>query len=129
MASIVEKRIDLPFHRCRFEYEWPGEEITASLSHFSIERAPLPLLTRGETFWLGDLELVVVDYFPEAALYQVALASGRGFQAMYRRRIYYFWEALRSRIILTFFVWGLADLRDVSFGERLTWKHIDWGRK
>lgn len=130
MAKIAEKRIDLPFDRFRYEYEWKGEDATADVDLYrladrqrlGIERAPKP----GDTFWLGHLELVVVDYHSDMWLWEVGLANGRGFQAMYARRLFYFWENLRSRIILTLYVWGLADVRQ---GERLTWKCIHRGRK
>ncbi len=128
MAKVIQRRIDLPFGCSRFEYDWSGDDTLANIDlyrvRFNGDQIFPPKI--GQEFWLGHLNLVVVDYHTESRVSEVALASGRGYQAAYRRQLYYFWENLRSRIVLTLYVWGLAD---APIGDILTWKHIHWGRK
>lgn len=128
MAQIIHHRIAMPFDRFRVEYEWRGEGLTARLDRMALHYLGIPWneIKMAQLFWLGHLELVVVDKDWESLLIEVVLVNGQGYQAAYRRQLFYFWQKLRSRIILTLYVWGLAD---APMGEILSWKHIHWGRK
>lgn len=126
MSQIRLNQIRLPFHKMRIEYEWQGDDAIAELPEhylrYGIDIHP-PV---GAEFWLDHLNLIVIDYCPSSAVYTVGLMGGRSYQAMVGRRIRYALDNIKCRIILTLYVWGLADL---SEGQRISWRSVHWGRK
>lgn len=123
-AKIEIKKIALPLDRVRFEYEWHGESNKAVITGYGLPiRIPHEA---GAEFWLGHLNLIVVDYDYPSAQAIVAHADGRGYQAFMRSRFLYGWQNFQARLILTLYVWGLADYDTLVMPS---WKNVHWGRK
>lgn len=122
-SKIAVKSIELPFGKRRFEYEWQGDSNIAQING-GMSWQVIDNLKVGQEFWLGHLQLIPTDYNPYADTYEVALADGQGYQRFYNRRLHYFLDNLKCRIILTLYVWGLAHLEP---HERITWASV--GRK
>lgn len=125
LAQIRVTQIPLPYGKQRLEYEWIGESNMSIVGYFENRDVFLPRNAKvGTDFWLGHLNLVVVDhdYMSDSTL--VALADGRAYQSLYARKAYYFLDNLKCRLILTLYVWGLAHIEQ---GERITWGAV--GRK
>lgn len=124
--TSILNRIRMPFGTGRFELEWPKEASTATIdAHelFALNKMhPKP----GEELWLGNLNLMVIDYDPSWGEYTVGLASGLSYQAYLWRRFVNLCEITNHRLILTLYVWGLADL---PHGEPVSWKLVHWGPK
>ena len=121
-AMVECKRVILPFNKYRLEFKWVGENNVARIADGAfMELSPDRV---GREFWLGDLHLVATNYDVFSDIYEVALADGTGYQRLYNRRLYYFLDNLKCRLILTLYVWGLAHFEQ---DERITWGNV--GRK
>lgn len=121
-AKIAINTIQLPFGKHRNEYEWVGESDVALINE--IWRWELPELKDkkpGDSFWLGHMEVVIVDYDIYSDIFKFALADGQGYQRFYNQRVYYWLENLKCRFILTLYVWGLATFEP---GRKITWDAI-----
>ena len=123
-AHIVVKQVQLPFNRVRFEYEWQGESNQAVITEYG-QPVRIPHKA-GAEFWLGHLNLIVVDFDVMSQTALVAHADGRGYQAFLARHFLYGWQHFQARLILTLYVWGLADYDAYAMP---LWKHVHWGRK
>jgi hypothetical protein len=128
MANIQITTIELPFGKRRFEYAWMGaDDDTAYITNNPFYDIPaIPNLKPGVQFWLGHLHLIVVDFDFMRQVYEVALMGGRGYRAMIARRFLYGWQNFQARIILTLYVWGLADRHQEL---TVSWRWVHWGRK
>lgn len=122
--QITCRQVEVVLGRYRLEYEWPMDEVTTFVSYKLLENLPYEsahFQKRGNTFWLGHLHLLIVDFVPVARMWEVALVSGRGYQRLYARQLYYFFDKIYRRCIMTLHVWALAE---VPYGGIPSWRHI-----
>ncbi len=123
LPQLIVNRIPMPFDKWRFEYEWPPGAKEAVIDVYTRLEDNI---TPGREFWLGNLNLICVDFDILSQCVTVALMDGRGYQAYLRRRFFYIYQNIVMRIVLTLYVWGLANY---SQGEIIGWHNVHWGRR
>lgn len=117
--------VELPLGRHYTRYEWVGDSNTAIIDPYARITNRFPHIP-GETFWLDDMNLIVVDFDLAAYVVTVARFDGVGYQQYLIRKIQKQLQGIKCRIVLTLWVWGLAH---VPPQETPSLKHIHWGRK
>lgn len=121
--TIKATRIDIALDRYRVEFEWPeGEETSWINGDLMYEITNSPKV--GNEFWLGHLNLLIIDHVLVADSFEVALVNGKAYQRLYSRRLHYAFDSFYRRLILTLHVWGWANVPPHSIPA---WEHV--GRK
>jgi|ERR1044072_3541377 hypothetical protein len=119
--ETVEKKIGL---RCQYKLEWRGEQSIARLSAYAV-RICYGLkgeYKQGDSLAFDTYRLKVLDYEFYSDSYLVCRDTDAKAQLLFafdwiRERL----KNTKQRIIMTFFVWGVADRELGRYGD---WKDI-----
>lgn len=105
-------------------YEWRGDTTGVAIIDRTQNRTlRIPDTQTGDSFWLGDLHLLVVDFDFLYQRYSVMLHNGWAYQQMWLHRLCRLADLIYRRLILTAVVWGLAEW-NLHDNELPGWRHL-----
>lgn len=114
-GKIIMEHVSLPFESERYVYRWEGGDV-AEVNHIYLRRAGIQYnhVKIGDVLHIGQFRLRVVDHYPPWRGLIVVRDDWRGGMHYLVYRALYRFDGIYRRLILTLYVWELADYHEAA---------------